>query len=84
MGNKLSKLKEDLLAAKTQQEGAMELTLKCTRKEQPLEFNCKGHQEQFLFNETVKDNIAADTRQLGKLEPSDCEKAAVEKAKEEL
>ena len=84
MGSKLSKLEEDLSAAKTQQEDAMELALKRARKERPLEFNHKGHQEQFLFNETVKDNIAAATRQLGKIEPSDREKAVIEKAKEEL
>jgi len=68
MGTELSQLKEDLAAAKAQQEDATEQALKLARRERSLDFNRKGHEKQFAFNQQVQDNIAATSRQLGKLE----------------
>jgi len=84
MGDKLNKLEEDLAVAKAQQEDATEQALKRARKERPLEFNRKGHEEQFLFNQQVQGNIASASRQLGKLEATDRDKAVLEKARDEL
>ena len=84
MGSKLSKLEEDLTAVKSQQEDVTEEALKRARKERPLDFNKKGHEEQFRFNQQVQDNIAAASRQLGKLDTTDHDKAVLEKAKDEL
>ena len=61
-----------------------EEALKRARKERPLDFNKKGHEEQFRFNQQVQDNIAAASRQLGKLDTTDRDKAVLEKAKDEL
>jgi len=58
MGTELSQLKEDLAAAKAQQEDATERALKLARRERSLDFNRKGHEEQFVFNQQVQDNIA--------------------------
>ena len=65
MGTKISKLKEDLATAKEQQEDAIERAVKLARREHNLDFNRKGHDEQFLFNQQVWDNIATASRQLG-------------------
>ena len=65
MGTEISKLKEDLATAKEQQEDATERAVKLARREHNLDFNRKGHKEQFLFNQQVQDNIATASRQLG-------------------
>ena len=62
----------------------MECALKHARKDHPLDFNKKGHEEQFYFNLQVQDNLAAAARQLDKLETTDRDKAVLEKAREEL
>jgi len=84
MGNKLSKLEEDLPTTKAEQEDLTERALKRARRDRPLEYNWKGHEEQFQFNLQVQDNIKSASRHLDKLEAIDCEKAVIEKAKEEL
>ena len=68
MGTEISKLKEDMATAKEQQEDATKRAVKLVRRERNLDFNRKGHEEQFLSNQQVRDNIAAASRQLGKLE----------------
>jgi len=50
MGTELSQLKEDLAASKAQQEDATEQALQLARRECSLDFNRKGHEEQFVFN----------------------------------
>ena len=88
MGTEMAKLKEDLAAAKDQQEEVTEHAIKLARKECLLEFNEKGHEEQFLFNRQVQDNIATASRQLGKLEQTmdgrEKSQNVIDKAKEEL
>jgi len=77
---------EDIAAAKAQQEDATEQALKLAWRERSLDFNQKGHEEQFVFNQQVQDNIAAASKQLGKLESTtgDREKSVINKAKEKL
>ena len=59
--------------------------MKLASRERNLDFNRKGHKEQFLFNQQVRDNIAAASRQLGKLElTGDREKAVIDRARDEL
>ena len=84
MGDKLTKLEGDLAAAKAQQEDTTERALKRARRERPLELNRKGHEEQFHFNLQLQDNIAAASRQLGKVEAMERGKAIIDKAREEL
>jgi len=59
MGDNLSKLEEDLATAKAEQEDSTEHLLKQARRDRPLEFNQKGHKEQFHFNPQVQDNITS-------------------------
>ena len=85
MGTEISKLKEDMATAKEQQEDATKRAVKLVRRERNLDFNRKGHEEQFLSNQQVRDNIAAASRQLGKLESTgDREKAVIDRARDEL
>ena len=85
MGTEITKLKDDLAAAKEQQEDATERAVKLTRRERNLDFNRKGHEEQFLFNQQVRDNIAAASRQLGKLESTgDRKRTVIDRARDEL
>ena len=59
--------------------------MKLASRERNLDFNRKGHKEQFLFNQQVRDNIVAASRQLGKLELTrDREKAVIDRARDEL
>jgi len=59
--------------------------VKLASRERNLDFNRKGHKEQFLFNQQVRDNIAAASRQLGKLElTGDREKVVIDRARDEL
>ena len=67
VSGKFMGLEKVLAAAKAHQEDATERALKCTRRERPLEFNRKGHEEQFRFNLQLQDNIDAASRQLEKL-----------------
>jgi len=84
MGTEISKLKEDLATAKEQQENTTERAVKLARRERNLDFNRKGHEEQFMFNQQVWDSIAAASRQLGKLESTgDCEKAVIDRGRNE-
>ena len=84
MGDKLTKLEEDLADAKAQQEDTTERAMKRARRERPLQFNRTSHEEQFHFNLQVQDSISAASRQLGKLEATDRDKAVIDKAREEL
>ena len=80
MGDKLTKLEEDLAATKAQQEDATERTMKRARRERPLQFNRTGHEEQFHL--TCRCRIVSP-QQLGKLEVTDRDKAVIDKAREE-
>ena len=82
--NKLRKLERDVETSKDHHEDATERALKRARKDRPLDFNRKGHEEQFNFNLQVQDNLTAAARQLEKLESSDQDKLIIKKAKDEL
>ena len=84
MDDKLKKLERDLEASRDDHEDAAERALKRARKDRPLVFNKKGHEEQFNFNLQVQDNLTAATRRLDKLQASDKDKQIIDKAKEEL
>ena len=80
--DKIAKLEEDV---KSSNQDAAERAVKKAKRERPLEFKRKGHEEQFYFNQDVGDCIAAATRHLGKIAtPAEKEKAAMEKAVKEL
>ena len=49
---KLKKLEKDVAAA---QEDATEKAIKRAKRDRPIKFKCKGHQEQYVFNEEVED-----------------------------
>ena len=82
--DKLRKLEQDVETSKDHHEDAMEHALKRARKDRPLDFNRKGHEEQYSFNLQVQDNLTAAARQLEKLEASDRDKLIIKKAKDEL
>ena len=63
---KLKKLEKDIAAA---QEDATEHALKKAKRDRPIEFKQKGHQEQYEFNEGVKDRLEAATKKIERLVP---------------
>ena len=52
--------------------------------DRPLQFQRKGHEEQYCFNVDIQDYVASASRQLEKLVSQDKEKPIVEKAMKEL
>ena len=84
MDDKLRKLKWDVKASKDHHEDATEHALKHARKDRPLDFNKKGHEEQFDFNLQVQDNLMAASRHLDKLDASERDKQIKKKAKDKL
>jgi len=66
---------------KSHYEDMTEKALRFDRRQRPPDFNRKGHEEQYLFNLGVQDNISAASRQLDRLEISERDKSVVEKAK---
>jgi len=81
---KLGKLEADLAATKESQEESTERALKRIRRDRPLQFQRKGHEEQFRFNLDVQDHVAAAANHLGKLAPSEKDKPIIERALKEL
>jgi len=81
---KLRKFEEDLESTKESQEEATERALKRIKRDRPLQFQRKGHEEQYRFNADIQDHVASASRQLDKLAPPDKEKPIVEKAIKEL
>ena len=63
---KLKKLEEDIAAA---QEDATERAIKSAKRDHPIEFKRKGHQEQYVFNEEVDDCLEAAAKKIKKLAP---------------
>ena len=59
----LRKSKEDVAKAQEDaMERAIKRAIKRARREQPMEFKKKGHQEQFSFNTDVADHVEATAR----------------------
>ena len=81
---KLRKFEVDLESTKESQEEATERTLKQIKRDRPLQFQWKGHEEQYRFNADVQDHVASASRQLEKLAPPEKEKPILEKAIKEL
>ena len=80
--SKIASLEEDV---KSSHQDAAERAVKKAKRERPLEFKRKGHEEQYYFNQDIGDCIASATKQLGKITPtSDKDKATVEKTIKEL
>jgi len=73
-----------LTVTKDHHEDMTEHAIKRARRDQTLEFTCKGHEEKLYFNVEVQDNITAASRQLESVETSEKDKAIIQKAKEEL
>ena len=63
---KLKKLEKDVAAA---QEDATERALKRAKRDRLIEFKWKGHQEQYEFNEGIKDRLEAVTKKIKRLTP---------------
>ena len=63
---KLKKLEEDVATA---QEDATERAIKRAKRDRPIEFKRKGHQEQYVFNEEVDDRLEAAAKKIKKLAP---------------
>ena len=80
----MGKFKVDLKATKESHEKATERALKCIRMDQSLQFQRKGHEEQYHFNADIQDHLVSASKQLEKLAPQDKEKPIVEKAMKEL
>ena len=79
---RLTKFEDDVTRA---QEDATERAIKRARRERPMEFKKKGHQEQFSFNAEVADHVEAASRKIRKLSPAEeKEKKILEDALEEL
>ena len=81
---KLHKFEADLESTKESQEEATERALKRIKRDRPLQFQRKGHEEQFRFNADIQDHVATASRQLEKLAPPDKDKPIIEKAVKEL
>jgi len=81
---KLGKLEADLAETKESHEESTERALKRIKRDRPLQFQKKGHEEQFKFNLDVQDHVSAAASHLGKLAPSEKDKPIVEKAIKEL
>ena len=80
--SRFARLEEDV---KSSQLEATEKAVKKVKRERPLEFKKKGHEEQYYFNQDISDCIIAATQQLGRINPSsDRDKALVEKTIKEL
>jgi len=67
LDDRFRKLKKNVVAA---QEDATERAIKRARRERPLEFKNRAHQEQFSFNSEVADHVGAAARKIQKLNPS--------------
>ena len=79
---KFSRLEEDV---KSSQLEAIEKAVKKAKREWPLEFKKRGHEEQYYFNQDISDCIVSATQQLGKMNPSSYrDKATLEKTIKEL
>ena len=79
---KFSRLEEDV---KSSQLEATKKAVKKAKREQPLKFKKRGHEEQYYFNQDISDCIVSATQQLGKMNPSsDRDKATLEKTIKEL
>ena len=81
---KLHKFEADLESRKESQEEATEQALKHIKRDCSLQFQQKGHKEQFRFNADIQDHMATAFRHLEKLAPPDKDKPIVEKAIKEL
>ena len=64
---KLKKLEKDVTAA---QEDATERAIKRAKRDRPIEFKRKGHQEQYVFNKEVDDRLEAAAKKIKKLAPA--------------
>ena len=65
LNNKLKRLEKDVTAAN---EDATERALKRAKRDRPIEFKRKGHQEQYIFNEEVEDHLES-TAKIKRLAP---------------
>ena len=63
LDNKLKTLEKDVAAAN---EDATERA----KRDRPIEFERKGHQEQYVFNEEVEDRLEAATKKIKRLAPT--------------
>ena len=81
---KLQKFDAELESTKDSQEEATERALTRIKRDRPIQFQRKGHEEQYRFNADIRDHVAAASRQLEKLAPPEKEKPIVEKAIREL
>lgn len=82
MSEKLEKLEQDVHAG---QDTAAERVVKKLKRDRTLEFNKKGHERQFLFNDEVKDRMESAATLLEKVDPSTAaSKPALDDAKKEL
>lgn len=67
LDNKLKTLEKDVAAAN---EDATERALKRAKRDRPIEFKRKGHQEQYVFNEEVDDRLEAAAKKIKRLAPT--------------
>ena len=67
LDTKLKKLEKDVAAV---QADATEQALKRAKRDRPVEFKRKGHQEQYIFNEEVEDRFEAAAKKSKKLTPT--------------
>ena len=81
---KLQNFESKLTAAKESQGEATKRALKRIKQDRPLQFQRKGHEEQFHFNLDIQDHVSTAAGHLGKLTPSEKEKPIVEQALREL
>ena len=80
--DKITRLEEDV---KTSNLEAAEKAVKKAKRERPLEFKRKGHEEQYRFNQDIGDCIASATNHIAKIAtPGEKDKAAMERAVKEL
>ena len=82
LDGKLKKLEDDFTAM---QKDVTKIALKKAWREPPNEFCRKGHEEQFVFNAELGDQINAVARRMSKLGPTlEKDKATVQQAMSEL
>ena len=67
LDNKLKTLEKDVAAVN---EDATERALKRAKRDRPIEFKRKGHQEQYVFNEEVEDRLEAAAKKIKRLAPT--------------
>lgn len=82
LDEKFKKLEGDVAAS---QEDATERALKRAKRDRPLEFRKKGHEEQYLFNAEISDRIESAAKKIKKITaPSEKDAKVAQDALDEL